>query len=272
MLGADTASLRERGRGTSLKLTEEQKNMIDVTFKAFASGDKNKITTDTLKQAFRDAGKEAESKDILNLIREVDENGDGSIDKGEWEGILSKKFRGEDDDSSFVHVFTMLDDNKDGYIPLVEFRNILMKEGRAPLSEQEVDELMMFADLQGDGLINYRDFLGWLNNPYKTRSEDTTPVNVGASSTPAQGPPVSQPPAGPPAGSGQSSGQPARPAQTSGPPQTSGQPSQKPPGQGAAVSNTAKAPGGAPQRPMMAGQTPGQAPGQPGGRPMQAGR
>ena len=35
---------------------------------------------------------------------------------------------------------------QDDYIPAVELRSILMKEGLAPLSEQEVDELLLFAD------------------------------------------------------------------------------------------------------------------------------
>jgi len=67
--------------------------------------------------------------------------------------------------SSFIHAFEMLDINKDGYIPLVDLRHVLMKEGDMPLSEQEVDELLMFADLEGDGLIEYKSFLRWLSNP-----------------------------------------------------------------------------------------------------------
>jgi len=59
----------------------------------------------------------------------------------------------------------MLDINKDGYIPLAELRQILMKEGTQPLSEQEVDELMLFADVEGDGLIDYKGLLRWLINP-----------------------------------------------------------------------------------------------------------
>ncbi|CAE8655504.1 unnamed protein product, partial [Polarella glacialis] len=79
--------------------------------------------------------------------------------------IMTKKFLGEDDDSSFVHALEMLDTNKDGYIPLAELRNILMREGTQPLSEQEADELLMFADVEGDGLIEYKGFLRWLSNP-----------------------------------------------------------------------------------------------------------
>merc|ERR1711870_167183 len=102
---------------------------------------------------------------VQRLIDDIDENGDGKIDEDEFRHIMTRKFLGEDDDSAFIHAFEMLDINRDGYIPLTEFRNILMKEGQQPLSEQEVDELLMFADLDGDGLIEYKSFLRWLSNP-----------------------------------------------------------------------------------------------------------
>merc|ERR1712039_1072664 len=100
---------------------------------------------------------------------DIDENGDGKIDEDEFRSIMTKKLKGDDDDSSLVHAFEMLDTNKDGYIPLAELREVLMKEGQQPLSEQEVDELMMFADVEGDGLIEYKSFLRWLINPDSTQ-------------------------------------------------------------------------------------------------------
>lgn len=103
--------------------------------------------------------------DIQLLLDDMDETGKGHIDWPHWRAMMTRKFMGEEDDSSFGHVFAMLDDNKDGFIPLVEFRRMLMQEGQAPLSEQEVEELLMFADSDSDGLIDYRDFLTWLSNP-----------------------------------------------------------------------------------------------------------
>merc|ERR1712039_1118379 len=118
-----------------------------------------------LKEAFEAIDALGDIHDIQLLIDDIDENGDGKIDEEEFRHIMTRKFLGEDDDSAFVHAFEMLDINKDGYIPLAELRNILMKEGSQPLSEQEVDELMMFADLEVDGLIEYRSLLKWLSNP-----------------------------------------------------------------------------------------------------------
>merc|ERR1719238_709662 len=142
------------------KLTPQENEIIDVAFESFSEN--GFITTNHLEEAFATIDSLGDIADIQRLIDDIDENGDGKIDETEFRHIMTRKFLGEDDDSSFMHAFEMLDENKDGYIPLVEFRQILMREGQAPLSEQECDELLMFADLDADGLIDYRSFLRWL--------------------------------------------------------------------------------------------------------------
>lgn len=152
------------GSRFSAKLTTQEREIIDVAFESFKD-EGNFITTDKLKEAFEAIGAMGDIADIQTLIDDIDENGDGKIDEEEFRHIMTRKFLGEDDDSSFVHAFEMLDVNKDGYIPLAELRHILLREGQHPLSEQECDELLMFADLEGDGLIEYKPFLRWLINP-----------------------------------------------------------------------------------------------------------
>mmetsp|Transcript_32105 Transcript_32105/g.70264 ORF Transcript_32105/g.70264 Transcript_32105/m.70264 type:complete len:186 (-) Transcript_32105:118-675(-) len=151
------------GRRTNPKLSSNEVEIIDVAWKSFSED--NFITSATLLEAFRSIDAEGDIHDIQLLIDDIDVDGNGKVDQYEFEQVMTRKFLGEDDDSSFVHAFRMLDEDKDGYIPLVEFRHLLMKEGNAPLSELEVDELMMFADVSGDGLINYEEFLRWLSDP-----------------------------------------------------------------------------------------------------------
>lgn len=148
------------------KLTPQEREIIDVSFEAFKDDDAF-ITTQRLKEAFATIGAlgDVNDDDMKMLMDDIDENGDGRIDEEEFRSIMTRKFLGEDDDSSFVHAFEMLDADKDGYIPLAELREVLMREGDNPLTEQEVDELMMFADIEGDGLIEYKSFLRWLINP-----------------------------------------------------------------------------------------------------------
>lgn len=152
------------GHRVTSKLTPQEKEIIDVAFDAFKD-DTGYITTERLREAFAQIDALGDIQDIQMLIDDIDENGDGKIDEDEFRHIMTRKFLGEDDDSSFVHAFEMLDSNKDGFIPIAEFRHILMREGSQPLSEQEVDELLMFADVGGDGLIEYKPFLRWLLNP-----------------------------------------------------------------------------------------------------------
>mmetsp|Transcript_30152 Transcript_30152/g.65872 ORF Transcript_30152/g.65872 Transcript_30152/m.65872 type:complete len:195 (+) Transcript_30152:74-658(+) len=152
------------GQRYTSKLSQQEQNIIDVAFESFKD-EQNFITTDRLREAFDSISALGDMESIQLLIDDIDVNGDGKIDEDEFRHIMTRKFLGEDDDSSMVHSFEMLDVDRDGYIPLADFRYILMKEGSAPLSEQEVDELLMFADLDGDGLIEYRSFLRWLSNP-----------------------------------------------------------------------------------------------------------
>jgi calmodulin len=152
------------GSRFSNKLQPQEKEIIDVAWDSFKD-ENNFITTEKLKEAFEAIDALGDINDVQTLIDDIDENGDGMIDEDEFRHIMTRKFLGEDDDSSFVHAFEMLDVNKDGYIPATELRHILMREGTQPLSEQEADELLMFADIEGDGLIEYKPFLRWLMNP-----------------------------------------------------------------------------------------------------------
>mmetsp|Transcript_21058 Transcript_21058/g.39575 ORF Transcript_21058/g.39575 Transcript_21058/m.39575 type:complete len:194 (-) Transcript_21058:31-612(-) len=156
------------GARFSSKLTPQEKEIIDVAFESFKD-ESGYITTERLKEAFEAIDQLGDISDIQNLLDSIDQDGDGKIDEDEFRHIMTRKFLGEDDDSSFVQAFEMLDVNKDGYIPLADLRSVLLKEGSQPLSEQEVDELMMFADIEGDGLIEYKSFLRWLSNPDAVR-------------------------------------------------------------------------------------------------------
>mmetsp|Transcript_39154 Transcript_39154/g.72986 ORF Transcript_39154/g.72986 Transcript_39154/m.72986 type:complete len:184 (-) Transcript_39154:208-759(-) len=163
------------GRLFRHKLTPQEEDIIKVSFESFSeesdqTNDKGEpvrvITIESLRQAFTQIDASGDIHDVQLMIDDIDANNDGRIDYNEWRGIMTRKLLGEDSLSSAPHTFEALDDNKDDYIPAVELRALLMKEGQAPLSEQEVDELLLFADPDHDGLVNYKEFLRWLSNPY----------------------------------------------------------------------------------------------------------
>ena len=58
----------------------------------------------------------------------------------------------------------MFDENKDGQIETAELMKILTAIGD-PLTDKEADELIKEADLNGDGKINYIEFVGMTCRP-----------------------------------------------------------------------------------------------------------
>lgn len=170
------------GKRFTTKLTAQEEEIIVVAFDSFS--EMGFITTEKLQEAFKAIDALSDIHDIQMLIDDIDVNGDGKIDADEFRHIMTRKFLGEDDDATFVHSFRMLDENKDGYIPLVEMRHLLMRQGETPLSEIEADELLMFADTEGDGLVNYENFLRWLQNP--PTAQQPKALTAGAA-TPALG-------------------------------------------------------------------------------------
>ncbi|CAK0900143.1 unnamed protein product [Prorocentrum cordatum] len=138
-----------------------EREIIDVSYEAFRDDD-GYVTTQRLREAFATIGAlgDVNDEDMARLIDDIDESGDGKIDEDEFRSVMTRKLLGEDDDPG-----TFGNPCEDGYIPLPELREVLMKEGENPLTEHECDELMMLADLEGDGLIEYKSFLRWLVNP-----------------------------------------------------------------------------------------------------------
>eukprot|EP01083_Nonionella_stella_P067954 180073_1 len=61
-----------------------QKPQIEQTFKVFDKNGDGKITPEELKEALTELGEEVTEKDVMDMIKEADLNGDGAIDFDEF--------------------------------------------------------------------------------------------------------------------------------------------------------------------------------------------
>jgi len=174
MGGSTYSGFTSRG---STVLGKDEESVIKSAFDNFKDPETGKINCQRLKDLFNDwrstgeneemdkKAKAEEDAAIEKLLDDMDTNGDNDIDEDEFKAVMKRKFLGEDADTSFIFGAEMLDEDRDGFIPLVELRYILTNEGSHPMTEQEADELLMFADLDGDGLVDYPAFLRWLASP-----------------------------------------------------------------------------------------------------------
>lgn len=159
------AAIGDAGAQNQNAMSEEDIEAMLYSIFRDLSKDKDFITADALKDAFKQQGHSSDDQLVQLLIDDVDENGDGKIQQDEFNSIMKKCLFSQMDE--LLQAFEIVDSDGDGYIPTVEFKRIFMTEGSYPLSDREADELMIFADSDGDGLVDYRSFLTWLNNPDK---------------------------------------------------------------------------------------------------------
>jgi len=139
--------------------------LMNAEFKeAFDEFDKDgsgSISTKELLGVMRSMGQNPTEDEVLELVMEVDLNGDGTIDFQEFLQMMKKKSSEADQMEDLRDAFRMFDRNKDGYIDLIELRKVTSLMG-ATLSSSEIQEFMKEADKDGNGKIDYDEFVNMM--------------------------------------------------------------------------------------------------------------
>lgn len=80
--------------------------------------------------------------------------GNGTIEFNEFLHMMSKKMKETDKEEELKEAFRVFDRNSDGFISAAELRLVMTNLGEK-LTDEEVEEMIREADLDGDGLVNY---------------------------------------------------------------------------------------------------------------------
>lgn len=81
-------------------------------------------------------------------------SGNGTIDFEEFLTMMARKMKDTDTEDEMREAFRVFDKDGDGYISAAELRHVMANLGEK-LTEQEVDEMIKEADLNGDGKVDY---------------------------------------------------------------------------------------------------------------------
>ena len=139
-------------------LTEETINQFRFFFNLFDKDSSGTITTKELGTVMRNLGQNPSEEELKQLIREVDLNGDGTIDFKEFLCLMVKKMDDSDIDQELQDAFKFFDGDKDGYITSLELRNGMNNLGDE-YTPEEAEEMIKEGDLDNDGKINYDEFM-----------------------------------------------------------------------------------------------------------------
>lgn len=89
---------------------------------------------------------------------QIDADGSGTIDFPEFLTMMARKMKDTDSEEEILEAFKVFDKDGNGFISAAELRHIMTNLGEK-LTDEEVDEMIREADIDGDGQINYEEFV-----------------------------------------------------------------------------------------------------------------
>jgi Ca2+-binding EF-hand superfamily protein len=102
-------------------------------------------------------GFESKNGAIFQMIADLDTDGNGTIDFGEWFSLMTKRVNDKDSRANINKIFALYDDERTGYISIKNLRRVAQELGEN-VSEEELQELITRADVDQDGLVSEEEF------------------------------------------------------------------------------------------------------------------
>ncbi|XP_022247704.1 calmodulin-A-like [Limulus polyphemus] len=143
---------------TEYGLTEEQITEFKEAFMLFDKDSDGMITTAELGIVMKSLGQRPTGNELRNMVLMVDQDGNGTIEFNEFLFMMSKKMKESDREEELCEAFRVFDRDGDGYISATELRHVMTNLGEK-LTDDEVEDMIKEADLDGDGLVNYKEFV-----------------------------------------------------------------------------------------------------------------
>ncbi|KAK9083648.1 hypothetical protein Scep_030119 [Stephania cephalantha] len=139
-------------------LTEEQIVEFQEAFCLFDKDGDGCITVEELATVIRSLDQNPTEQELYDMISEVDVDGNGTIEFGEFLNLMAKKMKETDAEEELKEAFKVFDKDQNGYISANELRHVMINLGEK-LTDEEVEQMIREADLDGDGQVNYEEFV-----------------------------------------------------------------------------------------------------------------
>jgi calmodulin len=135
-------------------LTEEQIAEFKEAFQIFDKDGDGSITTKELGTVMRSLGQNPSEEELQKMIEEVDKDGSGTIDFKEFLTLMARKMNDTDTEEELIDAFK---------VSAHELRFVMTTAGEQ-LTNEEIDEMIREADIDGDGYIDYEEFVRMMMN------------------------------------------------------------------------------------------------------------
>ena len=143
-----------------LDVPEDKLHEYREAFDMFDKDHSGSISVDEISKIMKNFGNPMSKDEIREMIKDIDTSGDGELDFEEFVTLMQKQETVIDDDEedAVLRAFKSFDKDGSGYISNAEFRYILTQLGEK-FTDSEVDILFKECDLDGDGKLDYEEFI-----------------------------------------------------------------------------------------------------------------
>ncbi|XP_060071016.1 calmodulin-A-like [Ylistrum balloti] len=131
---------------------------IEDTFELIDEDGDGRISKQEMVKAASLLGFNPTSEDADAMIKMADADGDGFINCKEYCAMMSQNYTTKDQEKQALQkAFQTLDKDGDGFLSTDELRTAL--QFNSDITDDEIDIFFMDADKNGDGLIDYTEFI-----------------------------------------------------------------------------------------------------------------
>ena len=139
-------------------LPEDKITECREVFDLFDKDKDGSITTKELGDVMRALGANPTNTELQEMISEVDKDNSGKIEFNEFLDLFARKMKDPDTEEDLIEAFKIFDKDGSGNISASELRHVMTTLGEK-LTEEEADEMIREADTNGDGYIDYVEFV-----------------------------------------------------------------------------------------------------------------
>ena len=140
------------------QFTEEMIAEFKEAFSLFDKDGDGTITPNELGTVMRSLGQTPTEEELQVMINNVDADCNGIIYFQEFLIMMARKINSHECEEEIQEAFCVFDKDSNGFISAAELRQVMINLGEKQVEDQ-VDEMIREADIDGDGQVSYEEFV-----------------------------------------------------------------------------------------------------------------
>ena len=142
----------------NISISEETKTDYMDAFNLFDTNHDGTINSQKIREIMQKLGKNPTDKELAQIIENVAKSGSKKISFDDFVDLMETKNKEDDPEVEIINTFQIFAAENNGLIPNEELFHIIRTFGET-LTDKEIEDIISEADVDGDGYINYEEFV-----------------------------------------------------------------------------------------------------------------